>query len=316
MNTANGMLWKGPVHLEAATMNRSAGLVAIGCLIQDTFRQALASGVNRFMLIVSGCCTLVCLSVGADGELTLGFGAVRVLAGESPSDAVRGLQFFLAGGVADSAGLLLALIWTAGFLPGFLEPSAAAVLLTKPVPRWCLILGKYLGVLAFLTVQALAFVAGTYLALGVSTGAWDPCYLLAFPVLVLHFAIFFSFSSFLAVFTRSPVVCVFGSLLFWLVCWGVNLGRLQLVAIPQQEEMTTSLQGASEVGYWVLPKPADLGLLLAQAMHAESFLGPADLLRAAQSQGAFHPLLSVLSSLTFAACLLILTIYEFNTREY
>ena len=39
-----------------------------------------------------------------------------------------------------------ALVWTAGFLPDFLQPSAASVLFAKPVPRWTVLLGKYAGV--------------------------------------------------------------------------------------------------------------------------------------------------------------------------
>ena len=35
--------------------------------------------------------------------------------------AVHLLELILAGGVADTLGLLLTLVWTAGFLPGFLD---------------------------------------------------------------------------------------------------------------------------------------------------------------------------------------------------
>src|SRR5580704_8787430 len=48
----------------------------------------------------------------------------------------------------DVAGLLLALLWTAGFLPTFLEPAHASILLAKPTPRWQLLVGKFVGVLA------------------------------------------------------------------------------------------------------------------------------------------------------------------------
>ena len=135
------------------------------------------------------------------------------------------LELVLAAGVADTLGLLLTLVWTAGFLPGFLDPRAVAVLLAKPVPRWGLLLGKYVGVLAFVLVQATYFVGGTWLALALRTGIWDPRYLLSVPLLLLHFAIFFSVSLLLAVCTRSTVVCVFGSIAFWGICWAINYGR-------------------------------------------------------------------------------------------
>ena len=44
------------------------------------------------------------------------------------------------------------------------------------------------------------------------------------PLLLLQFAIFYSFSVLLAVITRSTVACVFGSVLFWLLAWGINYG--------------------------------------------------------------------------------------------
>ena len=110
----------------------------------------------------------------ASGELSLAFGAIRAKLGRDAEDAVHFLQLLLAGAVADTAGILLALIWTAGFLPTFLEPSAAAVLLAKPVPRWTLLLGKYLGVLVFVVFQATVFVVGTWLALGCAPGSGTP----------------------------------------------------------------------------------------------------------------------------------------------
>src|SRR5271157_3485966 len=161
-------------------MNLGAAIYAIRWLIRDTFRQARASGVAWLMLTVSGLCILLCLSAGIQGdvplqqqgdekpeflprsdplaadpervrssgvdiisgELTLAFGAIHVPLGRDGHDAIRFLQLLLAGGVADAAGVLLALIWTAGFLPTFLDPAAASVLLAKPVPRWSLLAGK------------------------------------------------------------------------------------------------------------------------------------------------------------------------------
>src|SRR5262249_2870928 len=115
-------------------------------------------------------------------ELTLAFGAIRAPMGRDGRDAVRFLQLLLAGGVADAAGVLFALFWTAGFLPTFREPGSASVLLAKPVPRWSLLTGKYLGVLAFVAFQSSLFVIATWLALGVKTDVWDTAYLLSIPL--------------------------------------------------------------------------------------------------------------------------------------
>jgi len=176
-------------------------------LIQDTFRQAVASGIFGMMLVVTAICVVFCLSVDVSGDvalhsdsepvfflpqpqdhaivpsagasqavrlpletdpalarregietingrMTMEFGAVSFPVSRERSDAVHFLQLILASGIAGTFGLLLTLVWTAGFVPTFLDPSAASVLLAKPIPRWQLLLGKYFGVLAFVGFQS------------------------------------------------------------------------------------------------------------------------------------------------------------------
>ena len=159
------------------------------------------------------------------GELTLLFRAIRVPLTRSRVESVRFVELVLAGGLADTAGVLLALIWTAGFLPSFLEPASTSVLLAKPAPRWLLLAGKFLGVLVFVALQALIFVGVTWLALGVRTGIWEGRYFLGVPLLLAHFAMFFSISTLLAVLTRSTAAGVIGTLGFWVACWCVNYAR-------------------------------------------------------------------------------------------
>src|SRR5439155_22427429 len=131
--------------------------------------------------------------------------------------------------------------------------------------RWSVLVGKCLGVVAFVAVQAVLFVAGTWIALGVSTGVWDGVYWLAVPLLVVNFAVFYAFSAFLAVCTRSTVVSVFGTLLFWLLCWTMNFTHHRVVGfdVPGLTPMAAFLMDA---GYWVLPKPMDMSGTFVDAM--------------------------------------------------
>jgi hypothetical protein len=315
------------------------------------------------MLTVSGLCILFCLGVGVvgdvnpnwapgeppellprgaadpaqakhegidviSGDLTLAFGAIKVHLARYKEEAVRHLQLLLAVGVADVAGLLLTLIWTAGFLPTFLEHNAVAVLLAKPVPRWSLLLGKFLGVLAFVLFQATLFVGGTWLALGLRTGVWDKSYLLCILMLLLHFTIFFSFSTLLAVCTRSTVACVFGSLVFWFLCWGMNYGRHAVVAlepspaatsadqVAPQQTLSPLVRWTTEAGYWALPKPADLGILLYHAMHAESFARELSVFEMVEQRNQFNPQLSVLASLLSTLLILAVAARQFVLMDY
>jgi ABC-2 family transporter protein len=314
-------------------MTLPAALFAVRWLVRDTFRQARASGVFWAMVVVTTVCTATCASMGvvgepehpplqpwedpnylpkaeADrldpktvsdsgvevprGELTLFFGAFHVPLTRTRAEAVRFVQVVLAGGVADTFGVLLALIWTAGFLPGFLDPAAASVLVAKPLPRWGLLTGKFLGVIAFVAAQATLFVGLTWLALGAGTGVWDARYWLCVLILLVHFTLFFCVSAFFATLTRSTVASVVGTAAAWVLCWGVNYARhAAAVAAPDGASLASV---PVEWAYWLLPKPGDLGLMLVDAVQAASYLARVPVFAAVQERGLLAPELSVITS--------------------
>jgi hypothetical protein len=332
-------------------MNASTTFSVILRLIKDTFRQSVASGICWLLLGLSTICILVCLSVSvhgpqslaapgdnpdflprfdkdaqdghklkqsgvlvADGTLGLAFGAVQVAVARDVRTTVHFFQLILAAGVADTLGLLLTLVWTAGFLPGFLAPQSIAVLLAKPVPRWGLLAGKYIGVLTFVLAQAVYFVGGTWLALALRTGVWDTVYLLSIPLLLLQFAVFFGFSLLLAVCFRSTVVCVFGSIAFWGICWAINFGRhavMAAAAVAGCGKFSTLLVRLADIGYWILPKPVDLGCLAFDALGAQTHFRPI-----LEHTGGLSLGLSVLTSLLFTVYILIAAERQFAKMDY
>lgn len=371
-------------------MTLPLALATIRRLIVDTFRQSLASGIFWLIGVASVLIILLCLSVRIDapdtlpirpgeriealpptdpeakdpqkaagidiirGELSFGFGLFRDKVAYEKDTQVRFLLAVLITVFVDTIGVLLALIWTAGFLPAFLEPSNISVLLAKPIPRWSLLVGKFLGVLAFMSLHAIIFIVGTWMALGIKTGVWPPEYLLGIPLLILHFAVFYSFSAFLAVYFRSTVVCVFGTILIWLTCWGMNWGRDMLIHIEngspappgfmkvqsdsqptaksKDQADSSSAESAgpatprspfsrtsrmiTEVGYWVLPKPADMGLILYDAMGAGRFVEKPWEFQTVQRLGYFSPELSIATSILCMLVVLGLAGYQFVTTDY
>jgi hypothetical protein len=318
-------------------MNLPAFLYLLRWLVRDTFRQARASGLTWLMLGASGLCILFCLSVGlhggealmppgeieldpVHGRLTLGFGAFDGPLFRDGAAAVHFMQVLLAEGVAGVGGTLLALIWTAGFLPGFLEPQTASVLLTKPCPRWVLLVGKFLGVVAFVFLFALLFIGGTWVALGLKTGYWEPAYLACAFLLPLHFAAIYSFSALLAVCTRGPIPALFGSLLFWIVCWGIDFGRYFAKAEPSMRDGQATLspltRGLAEAAYWILPKPADFQLLLHQLLHSREHLALSPVLAHALDTGLFMPELSLITSFLFCIAMLAAAAHHLATTDY
>jgi ABC-type transport system involved in multi-copper enzyme maturation permease subunit len=334
-------------------MNLPTALRTIRWMIRDTFRQSLATKLFWVMLTITAICTLITLSIDisgdmpgsthdfevpaflppdevkrigeekvreegvrvVSGELSIGFGLLKVKLGRDRDDTVRFIQIVLAALLADTIGVLLALLWTSGFLPTFLEPQSATVLLAKPPPRWTILLGKYLGVVVFVALHAFLFVAGTWTALGLKTVVWNGTYWLALPLLVLNFGIFYAVSTFLAVWTRSTVATAFGTLLFWFLCWIMNYTHVQLTAHPL-EGMTPLSQFLLDAGYWLLPKPLDLGGIFYDAIGAQGFSAKMPEMQIIQSAGKFYPELAVLSSVLFGLAALGIAMFEFREMDY
>jgi ABC-type transport system involved in multi-copper enzyme maturation permease subunit len=333
-----------------ARFNSPEVLAALYWLVRDTFRQAVATRIFWVMLVVSAACIVFCLGISVEsglaprlahdtelyttdnqpftgsnstGSITLLYGFMRVQHTRHVEDGVHFIQTVLAGFVAGVLGFTLALVWTAGFVPDFLQPNSGTVLLAKPIPRGVLLAGKYLGVLAFLGFQVLVFFVGTWLALAVRTGVWDAAYLAAIPLFLLQFGVIFSFTVLLAVLTRSTVACIFGSVLFWLLCWGMNVGRHFTVGFEQLTGSTARLgafsRGMVELGYWILPKPADIFVILEEVLGAGNYamtLSRQSEIQHAFNAGYFYPELSILASVAFAVAMLVISARQLAQTDY
>jgi ABC-type transport system involved in multi-copper enzyme maturation permease subunit len=330
-------------------MNSPEALHALYRLIADTFRQTLHSRVFWIMAAISALSTVFCLGISFDGagtfydqwdlmsadgkplhgpnpapaHMNLLFGAFRVAIHRDVEAEVRLLETIFATWVAGSIGVIMTLVWTAGFLPEFLQPSSASVLLAKPVPRWLILSGKFAGVVLFVATQAVLFFGGTWLALGLRSGVWLNGYLLGVPVFVASFASIYAFSILLAVTFRSTLACVLGVVLFWAVCFGLNYARYSVVAYPRlapgAEPLPALTTGSVEVAYWVLPKPADLAVLLERMLGTgadQATLSSLPEFDQAIRQGAFYPELVLVSSLLFCAAMLALAAYQLSQTDY
>jgi ABC-type transport system involved in multi-copper enzyme maturation permease subunit len=324
-------------------------LYALRWLVHDTFRQAVSSRVFWIFLSLSLFCIVFCLGVTVEGgalldekelitpkgklinEATEAPGRVSLLFGvfsytftRKAEDEVQFLLSIFASWIAGTVGILMALVWTAGFVPESLHPSAASVLLAKPVARWLFLAGKYLGVVCFVALHATIFFVGTWLALGLRTNVWHVNYLMGIPVMVFHFAVIFSCSVMLAVLFRSTMACVVGGVLFWIVCYGVNYGRHFAVVynsdlsqgLPPLSEFSIFL---SELGYWLLPKPADFTIMLERSLN----LGNATLTLADQApfrevlaRNLFHSILAIFTSCLFPAFALWVSAVQLAKTDY
>jgi ABC-type transport system involved in multi-copper enzyme maturation permease subunit len=310
-------------------MDAPAVLYALRWMIHDTFRQTITSRVFWILLGLSALCIVFCLGVGIEGgavreghelfgpdnkplvgqktgRLTLLFGLFPLDTTREPEREVNLLYTVFGSWFGGPVGVLVALIFAAGFVPESLQPANASVLLSKPAPRWLVLLGKYVGVVCFIGLHVAIFFLGTWFALGIKTNVWHPEYLMGIPLMIFHFAVVYAFSVMIAVLTRSTMACVVAGVLFWIVCYAVNYGRHFAVAYEWINSGGAPLPSftvlLSEIGYWLLPKPLDLTILLERSLNLDSdmaTLADKQPVASVLAHDLFHPIAVILTSCLF-----------------
>ena len=167
---------------------------------------------------------------------------------------------------AYSVGIFLSIFATANLVPSMLERGSIDLLVSKPLSRPLIFLGRYLGALAIVIFNITYLILGNWLILSLKTGFWYSPYLLSIPVVVATFAIMYALMSLVGVTTRStgftmtvPYAIIFLSPLL--------IERDRLYAIS--EGLYYLAQGL----YHVLPKIVQIGRINQELVMGQSFGG-------------------------------------------
>ncbi len=145
-----------------------------------------------------------------------------------PQDAlvhfVRQMQAGLAGGLFTGI-MLFGVFATAGIVPDMMERGTVDLYLSKPIARWELLLGKYLGGVAAIGVNILYFLVGAWLVFGIRTGVWDPALMLTALVMIFMFACLFGLVTFIGTWTRNTATTIVLTFLFLFIIEGPLLAH-------------------------------------------------------------------------------------------
>ncbi len=119
--------------------------------------------------------------------------------------------------VGAAVALLISSIITAFFIPNMLRKGTVDLLVVKPISRPALLLYKYIGGLTFMFLNTVVAVVGIWLVLGLRTNIWGMGFLLGIFSLTFQFALYYAVSTLFAVLSRSPIVAILMTCLFWFV---------------------------------------------------------------------------------------------------
>ena len=271
-------------------------------VVDGTIRESMAKYTFlAFMLMSTLMLMILTFAVNldvVDGVLATArlFGQDIHLGGQSVSidQLVTGFQTTVAG-LLFVVGLFLSIFATANLVPVMLDKGYIDLLLSKPLSRPALFLGRYLGALSVVGINLFYLVVGVWSVVGLKTGVWKPGVLKAGLIILLTYGVMLGFMMLVGVITRSSSITIM--LTYFLFPATLFLAfRDGLTVMLTQRVMVYLVDGL----YWILPKTKDVFTIMAS-------------LAAGQPAGSLAPLLT--SALFGAGCLALGTLY-FTRKDY
>jgi ABC-type transport system involved in multi-copper enzyme maturation permease subunit len=226
-------------------------------LIAATFRELLSKAT---LFVLAGISTVILLGVvlGLSSEQTTDGLILKIFGAQAtpPSsvdniaELVRQMQSGFAGGLLIGI-TLFGVIATAGIIPDTLEKGIVDLYLSKPLARWQLLLGKFLGAVTIVFVNAAYFLGGLWLIFGIKVGVWNVGLLLAAFTMAFVFACLFSIVAFLGVLSRGAVVPIIGAFLYLLIIGALLQHREQSLYAMSGN---AAYRGIVDTLYYLLPQ--------------------------------------------------------------
>jgi len=195
-------------------------------IFHDAYRALRARKMFWIVLGISGFVVLIfaCLGVGDDG-ITFLFWELGP-AGTwfvEPSEFYKFLFQMLGIKIWLSlVATVLALISTAGIFPALLAKGAVDLVVSRPISRFRLFLTQYAAGLLFVSLQVGVFCGASFLVIGLRGKVWEWGLFLAVPIVVCFFSYLFCVCALLGVLTRSTLVSLLLTMLFWVVLFMFN----------------------------------------------------------------------------------------------
>lgn len=175
-------------------------------------------------------------------------------------------------------GTFLAIFASAGLLPSLLEPGRIGLLLSKPIGRPMLLVGRYMGTLLVVAINNIYLITAIYLIIGWKTDIWYRSFLSAIPLATFNFAVMLTVVVLIGVISESAALSLMVAVALMFI--SAVLAQRQIVVQLLSSEWSRQLwQGL----YWLLPKTWDLGKI----MHDQILREPTTLTAPVWTSSAF-----------------------------
>lgn len=281
-----------------ATSFNATSFNATAALIRDTFREAFA---RRIFFGFFGCCTALLLFLMFIMRIDVVAGAlatVTIFGRNVPSAEVQNLvqqtQSVIAM-VMYFAGMALSVFASAGLVSAMFEPGRIELLLSKPVSRTHLLLGRYAGNVLVVAANILYLVGGSWIIFGLKTQVWGTGFLISSLCTIFVFAVLLSILVLVGVLWDSSAIGIMATFAVMIIT--PILAQKDNIARLLDSEWSRDIV---KVLYYVLPKTSDISIIIRHLILNQ----PVD---------SWMP---VWSTAIFGAVVLAAGVWHFNRRTF
>jgi len=274
-------------------------LMATGALIRDTFREALARKIFWGLFGLSLVMILFFLFILKIDIVEGGVATVSLFGGTSNRTQdvdriVRGVY----GGIATflyTWGMFLSVFASSGLIASVLEPGRIELLVSKPVSRTHILLGRYAGNVLVVSCNVIFLVLGIWTILGLKTGIWSGTFLISIATTIFIFAVLLGVVVLTGVLFESTALSTMVTVA--LMIMSPILAQTGLMMRLLSSEWS---RGIWRTLYYSLPKVYDMGKMTLDAIQSRTFSG-------------FMP---IWTSALFGAVMLSAALAVFSRRDF
>ena len=228
-------------------------------------------------------------------ENFLQYNSKGVNIGDVSEELVKGLKLFIVAPLF-GGGLFLSIFSASSFIPNMLEKGNIDLLLSKPISRAQLILGKFLGGVLIVLLNIAYLIISIWILIGIKFSIWEPSFLLSIFTITFAFASLYSLIILMGILTQSSVLAMMISYLIFFIFSPILNARESIGYFLNN----TILNYIMDFIYYIIPKTSELG-----SMTTELALG--------YGIDDYQP---IFTSLAFLILVLYFSIIIFSKKDY
>jgi len=214
---------------------------------------------------------------------------------EMSAELVKGLKLIVVAPLF-GGGLFLSIFSASSFIPNMLEKGNIDLLLSKPISRTQIILGKFLGGVLIVFLNIAYLIISLWILIGIKFSIWEPSFLYSILTITFTFASLYSLIILIGILTQSSVLAMMLSYLIFFIFSPILSARDSIGYFLNN----SIVNGIMEVLYYIIPKTSELGTITTE-------------LAMGYGIEEFQP---ILTSLAFLILVLYFSIIIFSKKDY